>query len=106
MLNKLGEVAVTWLGQCIRHLRSEPQNRSCSVRRLGCFYASDAIRPSDKVVIEGRISHFVASIVTTKHGNAPVNFQNKKRQLMAHHNEGKSLLCVTHLYFFQEMNVH
>lgn len=75
---------------------SQSQNRSCSVQRLGCFCASDAFRPSHKVVIEGRISHFVASIAATKHGYAPMNFQNEKRQLIG----GKVLAMCHPLVFF------
>ena len=62
------------------------------------------------------MSHFVtlgtSSTVVTKHGNAPVKFQNEKRQqieyLITLMGE-ESLLCVTDLYFFRDersMNMH
>jgi len=42
--------------------------------------ARNAIRPSDKGVIEGRTTHFITSTVVTKHGNVPsMKFQIEKR---------------------------
>ena len=57
----------------------------CRSRKLLCatvimLCASDAIRPSDKAVIDGRTTHFITGTVVTKHSNAPsVKFQNEKR---------------------------
>ena len=71
-----------WIGMCAGL-------RSCTVRRLRCSVANDAIRSSGKLVIESRISHFITSTVGTKHNNAHVKFQNEKRQYIEYYNGGK-----------------
>jgi len=57
----------------------------CRTRKLLCATArmlcvSDAIRPSDKAVIEDRTTHFIASTVVTKHGNAPLGGTSEREE--------------------------